>query len=198
MANIRYSPEQLAAGVRALKSEAVISGAATPKAAFCEAMGVDERTAVLPDFIQEACRAAEKPNRERRAYAAAVAGLPEAAERPKAAARIAQIHDAKSLPLHRASALLASLPSEAAEAREAEIKAAEQRRAQAESQGPQSLKRRVEIRVAALSLRADKGDEGARSEQRKLQYAMSIVAQSPSTPLSTALTLAGANVAAIR
>lgn len=196
---IRYSPEQLAAGTRALKSQAVASGEISPHNAFCDAMRVDPRTAVLPDFAQEACRAAEPKSRERRDYSAAVRALPEAAERPKAAARIAELHNAKSLPLHRAAALLASLPSEIAETREDEAQAAEQRAARAQEQmGAPDLKRRVELRIAALGHRADKGDEAARSESRKLAYAMSIVAQSPNTSVTTALKLAGADLNTIK
>lgn len=195
----RYTSDQLLAGARALKSEDVISGAVTPKAAFCAAAGIDERTFVPPNFVHMLLENASKPERDKREYRAAVMALPEAAEHPKAVARVLEMHAKSPMPLHRVQALLASFPSEAAERRAVEDQAAQARQALSESTGPgPTLKRRVEIRMSALSMRADRGDQGARSELSKLQYAMNIVAQSPSTPLSRALAMADVDVNSIK
>jgi hypothetical protein len=123
-------------------------------------------------------------------YHTAIMGLPEAADRPKAAAKIASIHNATSLPLHRAKAMLASLPIEQKE------KPMSNTRATIDAE--KIITRRVEIRAAALAHRANLGDDSARSESRKLNYALSIKAQSPQTSIMTALQQSGADIEAIR
>jgi hypothetical protein len=117
-------------------------------------------------------------------------GLPEASDRPKAASKIAELHNATSLPLFKAKGLLASLPTEQKE------KPMPNTRANIE--GEKAVTRCVELRAAALAHRANMGDESAKSESKKLNYALSIKAQSPNTSIVVALQQSGADINAIR
>ena len=124
-------------------------------------------------------------------YAATIATLDEATARPKAAARTAELHTANSLPVHRAKALLASLPTEQTETKERPTMTTN-------IDAEKIVTRRVEIRVAALSTRAAQGDARARAEAKRLNQALSIKQRSPQTSIMAALATAGANIEAIR
>jgi hypothetical protein len=121
-------------------------------------------------------------------YAAEIMGLPEAALRPSAAARIAEVYNAKAMPASRAKLFLAGLPVEETE---------QPTTPKATVMADPTIKRRVEIRLAALSQRADSGDLAAKAEAKKLSYALKLTAET-SLSLPAALQQTGCNVAAIR
>ena len=58
--------------------------------------------------------------------------------------------------------------------------------------------RACEIRAGALELNADHGNAGARSEARKLRYALRLKAETPTTSIDTFLDIAGVDKAALR
>lgn len=64
-------------------------------------------------FAERVALKAERDREEAEAYRTSILGLPEAASRPRTAARIIRCHTAKSLPVDRAKAMLAALPEEA-------------------------------------------------------------------------------------
>jgi len=156
-----------------------------------------EPAAVEPSPIDRAAHRAASAEAERQSYRAAVLALPEARERRKAAATIAEVYDAKSLPLHRARAMLGSLQIEtrpvapqpsAAELRERD----------------RIMTRRVELRIVALETNAANGRlsdtrrRSAAEERRKLAYALSMKSQNPRIGIIDALRKAGADLEALR
>ncbi len=133
----------------------------------------------------EALRAStEQANAE---YAAAIMSLPEAQDRPRAATKMALAYSAKSMPVNRAKLFLAGLPEEPTETANPKVNV----------MADPTLKRRAELRLAALSQRADQGDLDARAEAKRLKYALKVNAET-TLSLPASLEMAGANVAAIR
>ncbi|MCW2284906.1 hypothetical protein M2323_002740 [Rhodoblastus acidophilus] len=115
---------------------------------------------------------AGKAEQQRREYRHAIMGLPEAQEHADAAILLALTHDANSLPPERAALILGGLPAENLEPSEPQTISQET----ADMSEP-TLKRRAEIRLAALSHRADLGDHAARSEANKISYALKLAAE---------------------
>ncbi len=114
-------------------------------------------------------------------------GLPEAQDRPRAAVKLAMAYSAKSMPVERAKLFLGGLP----------VEETETTNPKATIMADPTLKRRTEIRLAALSQRADQGDLAARTEAKRLNYALKINAGT-SLSLLAALQQSGCDVAAIR
>ena len=106
-------------------------------------------------------------------WAKQVLASPEAKDRPKSAKDIVDRYGRTTLPLDRARAFLRGLPLEATNVDEdapwrAEVEAnADKDRA--------GLKRRLELRAAALHVRADRGDAAARKELNTIDYAFRVV-----------------------
>lgn len=149
-----------------------------------------ERAAYLDSPAGRAELAGKKAEAERVAYAEAILSLPEAQERPRTAAKIALAHNAQSLPIGKAQIFLAGLPVETSEPSISTFNS------RTDPMADKTLKRKIELRASALSLRADQGDAAARKESNSLTYALKL--HNAGTDLARALQMAGANVAAIR
>lgn len=108
-----------------------------------------------------------KAKAEADAYSAAILALPEAADRPRTAARITRCHNARSMPVAQAALFLRGLPPETAPEATAARPITD----------PPSLKRRVEIAATAAGLKADRGDAEARRRADALRYALRVAAE---------------------
>ncbi len=160
------------------------------RAEIAEAQAQKAREAYLDTPAGRAELARQKAEAEAAAYAEAIMSLPEAEERPSTARKIALAHNAKSMPLDKAKLFLAGLPAETFEP---------STNASTRTLDPmteRTLKRKIEIRAAALNLRGDQGDAAARKESNALSYALKL--HDAGTDLARALQMAGANAAAIR
>jgi hypothetical protein len=146
-----------------------------------------DRAAYLATPQGKAELAAEQAEAEREAYAMAIMSLPEAEDRPYTARRLAMAHNAQSMPIAKAAMFLRGLPAEPAEQPSTLTKKADQ-------MAEKTLMRKVEIRLAALSFNADRGNDAARKEANAIRYAMRLNAHG--TDLQTALRQSGANLAA--
>ena len=106
-------------------------------------------------------------------WAKQVLASPEAKDRPKSARDIVERYGHTTLPLDRARAFLRGLPLEtsAPDGGLAERFAMEEAQHQSDKK---TLQRKLEIRAAALHVRADRGEEAARKELRDLEYAFRV------------------------
>jgi len=131
--------------------------------------------------------AAEQAEAERIAYAEQIMSLPEAQDRPHTARRLAMAHNFNSMPVAKAALFLRGLPAEPPPEPSTVTR-------KADAMAERNLKRHVEIALAGQSFKADRGDETARKESNKLQYALRLHAEG--TELAAALKMSGANLAA--
>jgi hypothetical protein len=144
-----------------------------------------DRAAYLETPAGRAELAAEQARVAQEVYGETVMGLPEALCRPRTALKIAAAHNATSMPISKARLFLAGLPEEPKP---------EPSTMKADPMAEKTLKRRIEIRMAALNLQADNGSEAARRESNALAYALKL--NNGGTDLAAALKMSGANVAA--
>lgn len=112
----------------------------------------------------------EQPNTQ--TYAEKLAALPEAKARPAAAARLAELSTEKTMPLERAASMLRGLPEEKLAATPKVVQSNVRTAADTAV-----VRRKTEIRVAALSQSAANGSHAAADEARKLRYALDIQSQ---------------------
>ncbi len=121
-------------------------------------------------------------------FRAAILALPEAKERPRGAARLVELYSVKSLSLDRASTILGGLPLETGNAAAPTSNHAPSAKAGIHIE--HTMQRRIELMVAGLSQKGQH-DPQAREEAKKLNYALSIKRESPSTSIFVAMKAAG-------
>ncbi|WP_166146183.1 hypothetical protein [Methylosinus sp. RM1] len=147
------------------------AGASSRQSATFEPSEANIAPSTFYDRIENARAAAEF---ERERYADAIMSLPEAKSRPRAAKKIAEVHNAKSLPPHKASALLASLPAEIS----GNITTTSIREHGKPKMTNAELRRLVEVRLAGMSASRMTTPEKA-EEARRLSYALRILNSDP-------------------
>jgi hypothetical protein len=101
------------------------------------------------------------------AYAQAIEDLPEAKSRPAAAAEIWSAQTAETMPVERAASFLRGLPPETAPVAVAVQSAVDPKKMA-------KFQRHVELRVLGLTMKAERGDLGARKEASKLSWALRV------------------------
>ncbi|MEH2476193.1 hypothetical protein V1281_002637 [Nitrobacteraceae bacterium AZCC 2161] len=100
------------------------------------------------------------------AYATAIEALPEAKARPAAASEIWASQTAQTMPVERAAAFLRGLPVETAPIAKAATTST------LTAQDNAMFKRKMELRINGLNMKADRGNPAARNEATKLGWAM--------------------------
>ena len=101
------------------------------------------------------------------AYLEAIEALPEAQSRPAAAAVIWSSHTMESMPPDRAASFLRGLPTE--------TKPTSATRSRLSAEDIARFKRKTELRICGLEMRADKGgNHDARVEARRLSEALGV------------------------
>ena len=116
--------------------------------------------------------------------------LPEAADRPLAAAKLAHAYTLKSMPLARAALFLSGLPVETADTQPEPKKMS--------LEDGIRLRRMVEIQHLGKSRRGAFGDEAAKAEAKKLGYALQIHKMCANKSMSMALREAGIDPSTIK
>ena len=165
------------------KRTAVVGRAELPDGTFVNISEVAPRGFVLEGWGEYDVRRAserksrkaavpsEEPTKTRAsaliAYATEIEALPEAKDRPAAAAEIWASHTAQTMPVERAAAFLRGLPVEAAPVpavvANSPLSAADNA----------MFKRKIEIRIGGLNAKADRGNNpAARNEATKLGWAL--------------------------
>jgi hypothetical protein len=169
-------------GVRVTRASATAQGYIVKDA---NAIGRDigHTGETLKDFAKSFDRAIELASRsaEQTTYLASVLALPEAKTRPSAAARLGASYNATQMPIDKAQAFLRGLPEESS---------APVVTARTAVNDIQDFRRKVELRLAALSLNAKHGNVRANREAMKLSYAMRAFDQGGVT-LQNALSASG-------
>lgn len=151
------------------------------------AHGQAPAAAPATSISERAAASAQRAAADASSFRAAVMGLPEAKERQKAAARLADLYPRGNLPLDRAAAILAGLPLENGTAAPKRV-----------SNAPSviggdieaTMQRRAELLFAALSHNGGHNPL-ARGEAKKLNYALSIRRETPAVSIFAALKAAG-------
>ena len=115
--------------------------------------------------------------------------LPEAQDRPRAAVKLGDgSYSAKSMPVGCRQVSFARRPAG---------RTHRNHKPESECYGRSDLKRRTELRLAALSQRADQGNDGRANRAKRMNYASKIHTET-NLSLLAALEQSGCNVAAIR
>jgi hypothetical protein len=100
-------------------------------------------------------------------YTQAIEALPEARSRPAAASEIWAKHTVQTMPVERAAAFLRGMPEETAPVAKAAATST------LTAQDNAMFKRKLEIRIVGLNMKADRGNNpAARNEATKLGWAM--------------------------
>lgn len=185
--------------------------------AEAEAMGFDVPTAAVQTILsdldrdiragraalprnmamsQKIAAKAEAKERERSDYIGSILALPEAQSRPIAAAKLASLYSEKSMPVAKAAIFLRSLPTE--DGARVTINETEPSMSNAlpAHTDAATFKRKIELRFAAMAQRADHGDLGAKSEAKRLGYAVKLINTTNMNPIA-ALQSAGVEPATI-
>lgn len=143
-------------------------------------------------------RVADKRERERTEYGENILALPEAQSRPIAASKLAQSFSVKTMPPERAAIFLRGLPEEDGK----RINLPTDQEPSMSNSLPANtdvatFKRKVELRLAAMAQRADHGDLSAKSEAKKLGYAVKLINTTNMNPIA-ALQSAGVDPATVK
>ena len=130
-------------------------------------------------------------------WALAVQELPSAQDRPSALRMILDAHSPKSMSVEKADSFLRSLkPEERAAVPQAALSSAVTSTALRNAEATRKAKRLVEVRLSSLRLQADRGDQEARYEERRLAYALRLHGEQ-NMALGEALRLARADVSTL-
>lgn len=152
--SIDLSPYGLSPAQDAARQEAIAQARSqTPKA-------------IEPGTRSERLQAAQDAKVSARLeYLVDLLNLPEATGRIKATKRLAACHTRTSMPLERAALMLAALPlDDAPPAPVSQTTAAQEG----------ALRRKAELRLAALTHRIDAGDYAVRDEHNAISYALKL------------------------
>jgi hypothetical protein len=169
-------------GMRVTHASAKAQGF-TVKDATAIGRDVGDTGEALKDFAKNFDRAIQLASRsaEQTTYLASVLALPEAKSRPSAASRLGASYNEEKMPVAKAQAFLRGLPEETP---------APAVTSHVADNDVQQFRRKVEIRLSALSLNAQHGNTNANREAMKLSYAMRAFDQGGVT-LHDALSAAG-------